>query len=199
MYSNQAILEAVARFEIETAQEMLKSNIREECENAKGNRKGYKIIESMIKKSDDNPIFKGYHTYGDKVAFLDGRRLFVSDTNMGYEKVESQFNVDNMFRNLPDMKEVEINYSELVYFIKIWGKYKKPYFFKAGNQAIGCNPKYLKDLIDYTGCNRVKVIKYNAPIYAKDMTALLLPVNMGSIDYETWYKNHIEIREELIA
>lgn len=191
MYSNQAMLEAVMKYDLTAVEEMLKANLREETASARGSRKGYKIVESMIKKTNERPEFKMAHKFGDKFAFLDGHRLFVADNDLGYENAVVPFNVANMFpKSTEDFTEVEIDYSELTYFIKVWGKKLKPYFFKAGNKIIGINPKYLKDAIDYSGSNKILVMGKKTPIYTSDMKCIVLPVNQ-EVDYSEWYKNHI--------
>lgn len=201
MYSNQAIYEALINGGLysEKVLEMLKANLREESAAKIGNKKGYKIVESMIKKADTDvqPNFGKAHPYGDRFAFLDGHRIFVSDTDLGYEISEKPYRVENMFP-VVELTPITIDYEELNYFIKLWAKMKKPYIFKVGEKVIGVNPRYLKDVIDYSGSTTILVCAENtgrSPIYAEDKSCMTLPVNIKDVNYEEWYKNHIELKE----
>lgn len=175
--------------------EMLRANVREETARAKGNKKPYKIIESMTKKAKkdrNNEMFQKAHKYGDKYGFLDGYRLFLSDDNYGYEvaEPERQFNIEPLFKINEELKSVEIDVADLRYYCKIYKTMKKynkiPYIIRTADGFAAYNPEFLLDLIEYSGSNVIKYIKSNAPIYSENMDCLLLPVNRKDMTEEIY-------------
>ena len=200
MTSNSRLLELLEGYEVDKVIELIKENIREEAAKSTGKKNLYTILKRVLKDGSRIQYTVG-HKVGEKIAFLDGHRMFLTDNDYGFEVVDKPDyryinNLENFLpQNTYDLKEVEIDLAELRYFIKVWGKKKKAYMFHAGNTVIGVNPHYLKDLIDFTGSNKILVSKWNAPIFSKNLDALLLPVNNGIrniSDYQTWYSNHIK-------
>ena len=195
--------------------EMLRANIREEEAGKKGTKKPYKIIEKMLKDAKrDNPnqlLFQKAHEYGNKYGFLDGYRLFLSDDNMGYESVNvanGAFKIEQLYNGIDtyNMTDIEIDISELRYFAKVakGGRNEKPtpYIIRTPDGFAGFNPNYLIDLIDFSGSNKIKYIKSNAPIHSENMNALLLPVNVRDFteaEYQEyrakWFNEKQEGRE----
>ena len=203
MNTNTKILETLEAGNIEKTIELLRQNIREETATKSGAKKPYKIIETMLKtakKDNPNRLFQVAHAYNGKYGFLDGYRLFLSDDTFGYDiagdnsdiqpfKIEPLFNVNDY-----DLTTIEIDTAELRYFSKVAkkGRYEKqaPYIIRTPDGFAGYNPFYLLDLIEYTGSNKIRYQKRNAPIYSEDMNALLLPINCWDMETEADYQEY---------
>lgn len=192
--------------------EMLRANIREETATKSGAKKPYKIIEKMLKSEQckNNNMMQKAHKYNDKYGFLDGHRLFITDNDMGYEVADQEhtFRIEQLYNGIDtyDMAVIEIDIAEVRYFAKVakGGKWEspKPYIIRTPDGFAGFNPNYLIDLIDFSGSNKIKYIKRNAPIHSENMNALLLPVNVRDFteaEYQEyrakWFSEKQEGRE----
>ena len=203
MNTNTKLLETLEAGNIEKTIELLRQNIREETATKSGAKKPYKIIEKMLKdigKNNPNRLFQVAHAYNGKYGFLDGYRLFLSEDTFGYDiaGVNSDiqpFKIDPLYKvNDYDLTTIEIDTAELRYFSKVAkkGRYEKqtPYIIRTPDGFAGYNPFYLLDLIEYTGSNKIRYQRRNAPIYSEDMQALLLPVNCRDMQTEADYNEY---------
>ena len=172
---------------IEAARRMLRENIRDEINTRNGSKKPASIIKSMFTRLDkfERPRFEFANVYGDRFAFLDGHRLYISDSSFGYPvkdhtcggfKVDQIINVD-----MDGYTELKIDIRELEYFLKTNKPPKKgtptPYIIRTPDGFACYNPLYLLDLLKYTESDTILYKDARAPIYSKDKNALTLPIN----------------------
>lgn len=185
---------------------LLLENIREEEATKKGNKKPVKIIEKMVKKADNRPMFKKAHKWDGGYGFTDGYRIFFSDNSEGFEEAvepHESFNLNQFVESTKNyiFSTLDINIEELRYYIKVAkptkrGEIYKPFLIAIdNNQYMGFNPLFLLDLIEYSGTNTIKYTANNAPIMSENEKALLLPVNVRHVDTEmfnswrlTWFE-----------
>ena len=168
-------------------------NIREASNKAGKNKKPAAIIQAMIKKAKDNR-WEAAQAIPEGFAFLDGYRMFTVNDSLGYEIVYHDKENENGRRGFDcysilkscraaEYTPIEIDTADLKTFIKLnkETKYvKTPYIFKTPEGYAGINPRFLLDLIEFSGSNTILYNKKNAPIMNTEKTALVLPVNLKS-------------------
>lgn len=187
---------------IEAARRMLRENIRDEINTRNGSKKPASIIKSMFSRLDkfERPRFEFANVYGDRFAFLDGHRLYISDSNYGYPvkdhtcggfKVDQIINVD-----MDGYTELKIDIKELEFFYKTNKPPKKgtptPYILRTPDGFACYNPLYLLDLLKYTESDTILYKDARAPIYSKDKNALTLPINSKYMNED----KYLEYREK---
>lgn len=177
---------------IEKTRKLLLENIREDNNKTGRYKKPAAIIASMFKKTEDRFIFA--NTIKGGYAFLDGYRLFTMPESLGYEVVKhNEYNENNHkgydcqsiidAAKQANYKPLEIDVTDLKTFLKVCKPKKRgandPYVFKTPDGYAAINPRYLMDLIEFSGDNTILYCKRNAPVMNKEQTALVLPVNIN--------------------
>lgn len=192
MYSYAKLLEKLDKGSFGELREMLLDNIREEAANKNGSKKPFKIIQNMFKKTNNESFENKAIALSDgRFAFIDGYRVFIADTDLGYTK-RADFNLEPALGNLELDREIEIDTSELKRFtavVKAEKNDRKPFIIDCGNDYyIGVNPFFLKDAIDFSGITKMKYQKsrgqtQKTPMYFIDdsgkIVAIVLPVNIN--------------------
>lgn len=190
-------------------EEALKENIREELVAKQHHGRGRapktdRIIASMMKKSADDFRFgKKNHPYGEYQCFLDGHRIFMDkETDYGYDTAEGcdRFDVSAMVDRAiaSNDRVITVDRLALDFFIKTHKRnVKYPYVIRIGGKAsIGFDPRYLKDMLDFTDTSDIYVdmassgemltapaMAYSDPGRAR--MALCLPVHLKpAAEYE---------------
>lgn len=167
---------------------MLRENIREQEAAKKGNKKPVKIIEKMIKDAaKDSPwqkMFQAAHKYTGGYAFLDGHRIFFTDTPEGFDLAEdhNKFNVDDFLKsaNNADYTPIKIDIAEVRYLIKVTKKSDRiPYIIRTADGFAGFNPYFLLDLLEFSGVDTILYTGRKAPIFSENRKALALPINLA--------------------
>ena len=192
MYSYTDLLKNLNDGKVDKVKEMLTENIREEAVSKDNKKKPYTIIKNMFRdcKDDERMYNKAMPMQDGRFAFLDGHRVFVADTNMGYTdrgdlQIEKILPTDNLDA------ELEIDVAELKQVVAIAKTEKKkynptPYIVEMDDYRVGMNPMFVKDLVDFTGNTKLKFVKQTrdgiqtAPLFSFDdegkMVACILPV-----------------------
>lgn len=199
MYSYTKMLQTLNEGKFGDLKEMLEANIREEAATKNGNKKPLTIIASMFKsiKNVENMYNKAIPMKDGRFAFIDGHRIFIADTDMGYNE-RNYFQLDQMFDTLFD-REVDVDVIALKQFIAIHKGDKKgrgynpvPFIIECEDGfKIGVNPRYLKDAIDFSGITKLKFTKsmgniQKQPLFFVDdndkVIAVVLPVNIRDVE-----------------
>lgn len=165
MNTNTMLLQAYNERKFGLLKRMLEENLLEEQRpKAKGRkRKPETIINSMFKskhlKFDDNMKNKAMPLSDKRFAFTDGMRIFISNTNMGFEEGDMRLNaiLDNQFDSTLVIDTEKI--FEKITENKANKNDKEPIVFEVEDYKIGLNPKFVKDLIDFTGITTLKYTK----------------------------------------
>lgn len=166
----------------------MKEMIRIEISKKGGSKpKDLTIIKKIVKESKRNEIFGGYHEFDfngvDYKGFCDGYRLLASNDTFGYEHVENQLNLKQMFVNFSELEKIVVDKKDVEYFMKTTDKKsKRPYIIENDIIKIGFNPSYLLDAINFCDTAEIHVHKQNgsAPCQIisedKNKIAIVLPV-----------------------
>jgi len=146
-------------------------NIREEAAKKNGSKKPFTIINSMMKqknvKEDGRFLNKAIPLKDGRFAFVDGYRIFISETDLGFSG-RSDLEIDRILATeVPNFdSEVDIDLVKLKEFIalcKVNKDTKKPYIIKVDNYYVAFNPNFAKDLIDWANGNtKLKYLKHIA-------------------------------------
>lgn len=161
MYTYAKLLQTLNDEKYDELRKMLEENIREEAAKKNGNKKPFTIISSMMKqknvKEDGRFLNTAIPMKDGRFAFIDGHRVFISDTDLGYTG-RSNFEIDRMLATeVPNFdSEVDIDLVKLKEFIalcKVNKDTKKPYIIKVDNYYVAFNPNFAKDLIDWANGN----------------------------------------------
>lgn len=196
MYSYAKLLEELDKENYFKLREMLLDNIREEAANKNGTKKPFKIVQDMFKKTQDQFTNKAVAMKDGRFGFLDGYRIFIADTDLGYEG-RSDFKLEQalpMSTSDFDM-EIDIDITELKKFIAVVKAEKKkdtprPYIIQCEDGfMVACNPFFLKEAIDFSGVTKMRFTRYRnsniqkSPMYFTDnedrIVSVILPVNVN--------------------
>ncbi len=109
------------------------------------------ILNKMINHLSPNcKDMDGYSLYGDKYCFLDGRRVFISNTDLGFKASDKQFQLDKMFEEKTETT-ITIPREYVEYLKKELSKeYKKPMIVEDDGFFIAFNPEFLLDAIKFS-------------------------------------------------
>ena len=177
----------------------LRENIQELDAKKAGTAKPLKIIKKMIKSNQKNYInrFLGYIKLDpDHFAFLDGHRVFISNSDLGYSEDENAAGLANTLKRALEhgnaTEEIEISLTEVKEQLarnKANKDKLHPLIKQLEGYKIGLNPEFLKDCFEFSGSlkfiyeKRVNVHGCNvSPLFQVDesnnVISMLLPVNV---------------------
>lgn len=210
MYSYTKLLEVLNAGDIKKVKEMLEANIREEAAKKSGNRKPLTIINSMMKaiKNQDKMYNKTKELEDGRFAFIDGHRVFIADTDLGFEHTgENELTVINDFLKMDFDSEIEVDMQDVKERIALnkANKISEPYVIKVDDYVVAMNPKFVKDLVDYTGNTTLRYAKktnhehhcQSNPLFSIDengkVVAVILPVYISN----AWQEQHGYIEKEV--
>lgn len=207
MYSYAKLLQTLNDEKYDELRKMLEENIREEAAKKNGNKKPFTIINSMMKqknvKEDERFLNKAIPMKDGRFAFIDGHRVFISDTDLGYTD-RSNLEIDRLLATeIPNFdSEVDIDLVKLKEFIalcKANKDTKKPYIIKVDNYYVAFNPNFAKDLIDWANGNtKLKYQKHIAYNTNNQCNPLFSVNNEGQI-VGCILPVHINTSNELVA
>ena len=178
----------------------LKDNIQELDAKKAGTAKPLKIIKKMLKSNQKNYInkFLGYIKLdSNRFAFLDGHRVFISNSDLGFSEDENAAGLANTLKRALEhgnaTEEIEISLTEVKEQLarnKANKDKLHPLIKQLEGYKIGLNPEYLKDCFEFSGSlkfiyeKRVNVHGCNvSPLFqiddAGDVCTMVLPVNIN--------------------
>ena len=144
-------------------------------------KKDITIIKNMMKANKNVEKFQKAQPYRGKFAFTDGFRLFITDTDFGYEISENPVRIEGIV-NIKKLHKIKFNLADLKIFIKENKGVKtlKPYIVDIKGELMGFNAKYLVDAIEFSGTDEFEISNIIQPAYASngEKEALVLPVNI---------------------
>lgn len=197
MYSYAKLLEELDKENYDKLREMLLDNIREEAANKGGKKKPFAIIQGMFKKLNDEVNFKNkaVELSDGRFGFVDGHRVFIADTDLGYTE-RCDLKLEQLLGHPTFDGEVEVDVTDLKKFSATVKAEKKkncgipqPYIMKCSDDFfVGCNPFFLQDAINFSGITKLKFQKsigniQKNPLYLMDdddkIIAIVLPVNIN--------------------
>ena len=198
MITNTKLLEMVSKAKkdnkvdyevfLNELERILTDNVREEVAKSKGNKKPLQVVKDIIKNADRDSL-KNYHEFEYKgntyKGFTEGHYVVASQEDFGYSKEENNpmTSLSNFFSGEDNCnREFKIDIKDLKAFIKIHSKDRCPYIIEDGEFKIGFNPKFLLNVLSFTGSDTIKV---NRPIDAafcsnedRSSIALVLPIKL---------------------
>ena len=144
-------------------------------------KKEITIIKNMMKANKCNENFQKAQSYGDRFAFTDGHRLFITNTDLGYEISEKPLNIENIMK-IERLHRIKFDLADLKIFIKENKGIKnlKPYIVDINGELMGFKANYLVDAIDFLGTDEFEISSRIQPAYASngEKEALVLPVSI---------------------
>lgn len=206
MNTYSSILAAIKDNNNYKAIQLLQENIREESARAAGKAttNKYKVVKTLMKNADTKtrPLFSKAHFENGYFSFIDGYRIFRSESDFGFEHADENErfkNIDRLFNNPIFDDTLTLNRAEIQAFIKIEHLTrkgaKKPFLLQGKSGDIyGFNPFYLLDYMDFTGEDIALAYNPKNPITNADKTALILPINHGlsKDDFIAWRARYFE-------
>ena len=160
------------------------------------------IVTRMINKVTSSNM-KGYSSYNEQYAFLDGHRVFLYNDSLGVKESEKPIDLKILFSNIHLEDEITIPREYVEYFSKKKkdGWFYKPMVVEEDGFFLAFNPSFLLDAIKFSNSetfyfdkemNRGKTLLnfLISPLYQKDeqgnIVTVTLPVNIenGIDDYE---------------
>ena len=205
MYTYAKLLQTLNDEKYDELRKMLEENIREEAAKKNGNKKSFTIINSMFKNKalGENMKNKAMIMNDGRFGFVDGYRLFISETDLGFSD-RGDLKLDQLLNmEVPNFdSEVDIDLAKLKEFIALCKANKdtrKPYIIKVDNYYVAFNPNFAKDLIDWANGNtKLKYQKHIAYNTNNQCNPLFSVNNEGQI-VGCILPVHINTSNELVA
>ena len=205
MYTYTKLLQTLNDEKYDELRKMLEENIREEAAKKNGNKKPFTIINSMFKNKalGENMKNKAMIMNDGRFGFVDGYRLFISETDLGFSD-RGDLKLDQLLNmEVPNFdSEIDIDLAKLKEFIALCKANKdtrKPYIIKVDNYYVAFNPNFAKDLIDWgNGNTKLKYQKHIAYNTNNQCNPLFSVNNEGQI-VGCILPVHINISNELVA
>ena len=148
MYTYAKLLQTLNDEKYDELRKMLEENIREEAAKKNGNKKSFTIINSMFKNKalGENMKNKAMIMNDGRFGFVDGYRLFISETDLGFSD-RGDLKLDQLLNmEVPNFdSEVDIDLAKLKEFIALCKANKdtrKPYIIKVDNYYVAFNPNF---------------------------------------------------------
>lgn len=208
MVKNEKLLELLKGENYDALYEAIMNNIREESAKGIGKKNQLTLIKKIIAASkrnysDKSDMMKA-HPYGDKYAFIDGHRIYISENLYDYEVAENPYPVAKMLDPIcfDNLIPVKVDVVALETFIKTNKKNQKPFIIKFNEMYIGVNANFLKEGLQYTNSDTIYLnpnnrgVYYNVPLFLGNgsIEVVILPICIKDInrcDYDA-SENQVE-------
>lgn len=150
------------------------------------------ILTKMINHlSPGSKDMDGFSIYKGKYCFLDGHRVFISDTDLGFKASSKQFKLNNLFEEETE-STITIPREYVEYIKKLLSKeHRKPMIIEDDGFFIAFNPEFLLDAIKFSNSETFYYSKkkgvsnwlkeypsLHRPLYQKDANGNVLTVTL---------------------